>query len=143
MKKLALLFLWLGVLGCAVNDRAANVVPISFTGRFELTKDEGKAFALDVVQSGKEAKISFSAGNEDGSGAAPDGDGHGAINSKGELVFKFSDSFENTGSAVLRRSGNLFQLSMQLDKVEDPRATVHYGRLTLKRTSTKPPAQDR
>lgn len=122
---------------------AAPVGTGDFTGHYELTKNGPKAFALDVTQKGRSAEVSFSAANEDGSGAAPDGDGQGQLNARGELQFKFTDSFENTGTAVLRRNGKTFQLSMQMDNVAEPRTLVHYGTLTLKRTSAKPQSNDR
>jgi hypothetical protein len=124
------------LLGLAMPTTAAPAA--NFTGHYELAKSTAKAFALDVTQKDGKAEVSFSAGNEDGSGAAPDGDGAGRLNAQGELTFTFTDSFGNTGSAVLRRAGTGYRLSMKMDKVEEPRALVHYGILTLKRTSTKP-----
>lgn len=114
-----------------------------FTGHYELAKSTAKAFALDVTQKDGKAEVSFSAGHEDGSGAAPDGDGKGRINAQGELTFSFTDSFGNTGSAVLRRTSSGYRLAMKMDKVEEPRALVHYGILSLKRTSTKPQPVER
>ena len=118
---------------------AANAAdPGSLTGHFEMTKRTKAAFSLDILQKGKTATTSFSAGNADGSGAAPDGDGEGAVNAKGELEFKWTDTFDNAGTATLRRDGKLFHLSMKVSKAADPRALSFYGDMTLKRTSTKP-----
>ena len=91
-----------------------------------------------MQQKGKTAKTSFSAGHADGSGAAPDGDGEGALNAKGELEFKWTDTFDNAGTAILRRDGKQFHLSMKTTKTTDPRALVFYGEITLKRLSLKP-----
>ena len=112
---------------------AADKSAIDFSGHYELAKSSKAAFALEVEQKGKTATISFSAAHQDGSGAAPDGDGKGRLNPRGELEFKFSDSFENTGSATLRRDGKSFRLSMEMTKVVEPRAVVFYGDLLLKR----------
>ena len=112
---------------------AAEKSAIDFTGHYQLAKSSKAAFALDVEQKGKTATISFSAAHQDGSGAAPDGDGQGRLNARGELEFKFSDSFENTGTATLRRDGNSFRLLMEMTKVVEPRAVVFYGDLLLKR----------
>ncbi len=132
------LALWL-----ALATSAFAAPPHDFTGHYELVKSGPKVFALDVVQKGQQAEVSFSAAHENGSGAAPDGDGQGRINAQGELAFTFTDSFGNTGSAVLRRNGAGYRLTMKMNSVEEARALVHYGILPLKRTSTKPQTDDR
>src|SRR5262249_53711032 len=103
-----------------------------FTGHYELAKKTKSPFALDVQQNGKAAKTSFSAGNADSSGAAPDGDGEGALNSRGELEFKWTDTFDNAGTATLKRDGKLYHLSLKPSKVAEPRAVGFYGEITLK-----------
>ena len=118
----------LGICACATDKPA-----IDFSGHYELAKSSKAVFAADVQQKGTTAAVSFSASRQDGSGAAPDGDGKGRLNSRGELEFKFSDSFENTGTATLRRKGNVFRLSMKMTKVVEPRAVVFYGDHLLKR----------
>jgi hypothetical protein len=125
-------------LGLTLAVRAADPATGDFTGHYGLTKKTNSPFALDVQQSGKSAKTSFSAGNADGSGAAPDGDGEGAINAKGELAFKWTDTFDNAGTGTLRREGKLYHLSLKPTKVTDPRAVVFYGEITLKLLSKKP-----
>ena len=129
---LVLAFLLLACVGWAADQPAQD-----FTGHYELAKKGDSVFSLDVQQKGKTATIAFSASNMNGSGAAPDGDGEGTLNAKGELAFKWTDSFFNSGTAVLRRDGKRFLLSMEPIKVEDSRSMVHYGDLVLKRTSTK------
>lgn len=124
-----LLFLALTVAARATGD---------FTGHYELAKKTKSSFALDVSQKGKTATTSFSGGNEDGSGAAPDGDGEGTLNSKSELEFKWTDTFDNAGTATLRHDGKLYHLSMKPSKVADPRALSFYGEITLKLVSKKP-----
>jgi hypothetical protein len=131
-------FITLALLALAVAVHAADPAADSFTGHFEMTKQTKSAFALDVLQKGKTATTSFSAGNADGSGAAPDGDGEGVLNAKGELEFKWTDTFDNAGTATLRREGKSFHLSMKVSKTADPRCLRFYGDMTLKRTSTKP-----
>src|SRR5882724_9578892 len=97
--------------------RAADPAAGVFTGHFELAKRTKSPFTLDVLQKGKAATTSFSAAHADGSGAAPDGDGEGALNAKGELEFAWTDTFDNAGTAVIRRDGKLFHLSMKATKV--------------------------
>jgi len=130
---LTLLLLTVATVTFAADPEAA-----SYTGHFELAKRSKAPFALDVTQKGHTATTSFSAANEDGSGAAPDGDGDGALNAKGELEFKWTDTFDNAGTATLRRDGKLFHLSMKVSKAVDPRALKFYGEITLKRLSMKP-----
>ena len=132
----------IALLGFIGVVRAAEPAAINFTGQYELTKSSKQAFSLVVEQKGKTATISLSASNTNGSGAAPDGEGHGQVNAKGELAFEWSDSFENSGTAVLRRDGKVFRLAMEPIKVVDSRSMVHYGDLVLKRTSTKVPTGD-
>jgi len=131
-------FFILTFLSIAFAARAADPATGSFTGHYELAKSTKSPFALDVLMKDKTATTSFSAGHADGSGAAPDGDGEGTLNAKGELEFKWTDTFDNAGTATLRRDGKFYHLSMKPGKVADPRALVFYGEITLKRLSTKP-----
>jgi len=133
--KVFLAVLFLAFAGMA---RAADPAPSDFTGHYELAKRTKSPFALDVQQKGKAATTSFSAGNVDGSGAAPDGAGEGKLNAKGELEFTWTDTFDNAGSAVLRRDGKQYHLSMKVDKAAEARALRFYGEIALKRVSTKP-----
>jgi hypothetical protein len=128
-----LVFLAICLVGCATDPVAAD-----FAGHYVLAKGTSAPFVLDVEQSGKSAKMHFLAGRDDGSGAAPGGGGEGTLNAKGELEFPWADTFDNAGTATLRREGRLFQFSMKTTKATDPRALVFYGELTLKRTSAKP-----
>jgi len=130
---LALVFL-----AATLTTHAASPAEDSLTGHYELAKKSKSAFSFDVLQKGKSATTSFSAGNADGSGAAPDGDGEGKLNAKGELEFKWTDTFDNAGTGILRRDGKVYHLSLKPAKVAEPRALVFYGDLTLKRTSAKP-----
>ena len=131
------------ILSLAFIAHGADAPANDFTGHYELVKTLKTAFSLDVQQKGKTAMVSFVAGHVNGSGATPDGGGKGTLTDKGELKFEWTDSFENSGTAVLRRDGKTYHLSMKSTKVEDSRALVHYGDLALKRTSTKPQTESR
>jgi len=131
-------FILLGLLAITLAAHAADPAADTFTGHFEPAKHTKSPFTLDVTQTGKTAISSFSAGNADGSGVAPDGDGAGALNAKGDLEFKWTDTFDNAGTATLRREGKLFHLSMKVSKATEPRAMSFYGEVILKRTSMKP-----
>src|SRR6059036_1321838 len=96
------------LLAAGLTARAADPEAGSFTGHYELVKRSNSPFTLDVLQNGKKATTSFSAGRADGSGAAPDGDGEGQVNSKGELQFKWTDTFDNAGTARLRTEGKRY-----------------------------------
>jgi len=128
----------LAFLAVAFAAHAADPTADSLTGHYELTKKGKSSLTFDVLQKGKSATTSFSAANVDGSGAAPDGDGEGTLNAKGELEFKWTDTFDNAGTGTFRRDGKVYHLSLKPTKVNEPRAMVFYGDLTLKRTSTKP-----
>jgi len=130
---LVLTFLAICLVGCATDPVAAG-----FAGHYVLAKSTNTSFVLNVEQSGKSAKMHYLAGRDDGSGAAPGGDGEGMLNAKGELEFPWTDTFDNAGTAILRREGRLFHFSMKASKITEPRALPFYGELTLKRTSTKP-----
>ncbi|MEI9897899.1 MAG: hypothetical protein WDN28_29595 [Chthoniobacter sp.] len=130
--------LTLALLAITLTTRAADPVADSLTGHYELAKRSNAPLSFDVLQKGKSATTSFSAAHSDGSGAAPDGDGEGSLNAKGELEFKWTDTFGNAGTGSFRREGKLYHLSLKTTKVVDPRATVFYGEIALKRTSTKP-----
>jgi hypothetical protein len=131
-------FLLFAVLAFASAAHATAPWQDSFTGHYELAKKNKSPLSFDVLQKGANVTISFSAGNVDGSGAAPDGDGEGKLNGKGELELKWTDTFDNAGTATFRRDGKLYHLSLTATKVADPRAVALYGEITLKRTSTKP-----
>ena len=118
--------------------RAADPAPLDFTGHYEPARRSKAFFTLDVQQKGQTITTSFSTGNADGSVVAPDGDGDGALNANGGFEFKWSDTFDNAGTATLRREGKLYHLSMNVTKAAEPRAMRFYGEVTLKRTSLKP-----
>ncbi len=105
-----------------------------FTGRYERTGDAKTVFILHVRQTGDSAELEFSAGNADGSGAAPDGNGSGTMSEKGELDFTFEDSFGNKGTGTLKKTAAGVQVTMKPEKVTEPRAVKFYGIMTLKRT---------
>ena len=130
--------LLLALLALTAVARAADPAVDSLTGHYELAKKTKWVLSFDVQQKGKSATISFSAANVDATGAAPDGDGDGTLNAKGELQFKWTDTFDNAGTGTFRREGKLYHLSLKPTKVADSREMMFYGDVTLKRTSTKP-----
>jgi hypothetical protein len=122
-----------------VIETSAQAKPMDYTGHYERTDtNSGAAFSLDITQTGIKANVSFSAGREDGSGAAPDGGGEGTVDRKGVLTFKFTDSFNNEGTATLDREKDGYHLEMNVSSVAEPRAMSLYGSLLLKKTSAKP-----
>jgi len=108
--------------------------PNDFTGRYERAGDGKSVFILHVRQTGPNAEIEFSASRADGTGAAPEGNGTGALNEKGELACDFEDSFGNKGTAVLGKVRGSFQLTVTPVTVVDPRAVKFYGVIGLRRT---------
>jgi len=133
MKAIALLLL----LGCAavLPFRPATAAPTpsnqSLLGKFEYS--EGRTSPKDrniqlTVTSGSNSQynIEFSAGHYDGEGAAPDGDGSGAIGPDGILRFTFEDSFSNKGKGTFQRSKKGFILQITIEDVQDSRCMMFY-----------------
>jgi len=135
--KIALLFV-LGLIGVAAA-MAVEPKATSLEGKYEAVARGKSVLGLEVQSTRNGFDVSFSAANEDGSGAAPDGGGAGKLNARGELEFGFEDSFGNKGRGVLKRSGKGFFVTMELTTTEDPRAAVHYGERRLKRLATRAP----
>jgi hypothetical protein len=118
----------------AAEAPAKPAVPApDYAGHYERVGEGKTVFVLNVRQTGERVDIEFSAGNADGTGAAPDGTGTGTVNDKGELVVKIEDSFGNKGTATLRKAGNAFQITVKIDTVTDQRAMKFYGVIPLKR----------
>jgi hypothetical protein len=135
MCRMTAVVLLLGLAAPALRAAADNA---DFTGHYELAGDNAEqSFSLDVTQTGSQAVISFSAAMADGSGAAPDGDGKGAVDKSGALVFTFKDSFENEGTGTLTAKKNGYRLTLTMTKVAEPRALRFYGDMLLHKTSNK------
>jgi hypothetical protein len=125
---------WGGLSGSAAVAATPN-----FTGHYEAPAAKTDwSFSLDVTQTGTKATISFSAGMTDGSGAAPDGDGDGKVDTNGALHFTFKDSFDNEGTAILTAGKDGYHLAMTVTKAVDPRALQFYDNLLLLKKSDKP-----
>ena len=118
----------------APEKPAEEKVAPDFTGRYERTGDPKSVLILHVRHTGDSAEMEFSAGRADGSGAAPDGTGKGRLNDKGELEFTFDDSLGNKGTAVFKKAGAAYQLTIKAETVADARAAKLYGVIALKRT---------
>ena len=116
---------------------AVEKVAPDFTGHYERSGDAKNVFILIIRHTGASAEMEFSAGRADGTGAAPDGSGKGNLNEKNELEFTFDDSFGNKGTAVFKKVGAAFQLTVKPETVADPRAVKLYGTMTLKRTADR------
>ena len=111
-----LLLAALALLAGMVGGTAAPMAKADFTGHYEPADAKSEqSFSLDVTQTGTKADLSFSAANNDGSGAAPDGDGKGDLDSSGILKFKFTDSFGNAGNATLSATKGGYRLQMNCD----------------------------
>ena len=83
-------------------------------------------FELSLEQNGSNVTIFFSAGYNDGHGAAPEADGTGKVTSKGTIEFTFEDSFKNAGTGTISHSGDGVTLSLKTSRVVDPRCLVFY-----------------
>ena len=71
------------------------------------------AFQLSIEQSEDAIEVSFNAAYNDGHGAAPDGQGEAKITGDNTLEFKWEDSFNNSGTGRITRSGRAIIVSMK------------------------------
>ena len=116
---------------------AAEPKAVSFAGKYEGVMRGKSAFELEVEKTPDGFTVSFSAANDDGSGAAPDGGGVGKLNARGELEFTFEDSFGNKGRGVLKSDAKGHVLAIDITDVVEPRAIVHYGQRRMKRIAAR------
>lgn len=92
-------------------------------------------FQLSIEQSGSAMHIRFDAAWNDGHGAAPEADGPGKV-SGNTLTFKWEDSFKNSGTGTITRSGNDVLLTINPTTVAEPRCVQFYGeKMRLKRAT--------
>lgn len=92
------------------------------------------AFQMSIEQSGGAIQVSFDAAYADAHGAAPDGQGAARITGKNTLEFKWEDSFKNSGTGRIVRTGDGIKVSMKTTRVADPRCLAFYGEnMRLKR----------
>jgi hypothetical protein len=92
------------------------------------------AFQLSIEQSGNAIRVSFDAAYADAHGAAPDGEGSAKITGKNMLEFKWEDSFKNSGTGTIKRTGDGVIVSMKATRVVDERCVAFYGQnMRLKR----------
>ncbi len=92
------------------------------------------AFQMSIEQSGSVIQVSFDAAYTDAHGAAPDGEGQAKIAGKDTLQFKWEDSFQNSGTGTIKRTGDGITVSMKPTRVVDSRCLPFYGEnMRLKR----------
>jgi hypothetical protein len=91
-------------------------------------------FQMSIQQSGNAIQVAFDAAYIDAHGAAPEGDGQANITGANTLEFKWEDSFKNSGTGRLVRSGKDIIVSMKTTHVVDSRCLAFYGEnMRLKR----------
>ena len=94
-------------------------------------------FQLTIEQSGNAMQVSFDAAWVDGHGAAPEAEGPATV-SGSTLTFKFTDTFENSGTGTITRTGDGIIVSINPTHVVDPRCLAFYGKnMRLKRVAKK------
>ena len=94
-------------------------------------------FQLSIEQSGSAMHIRFDAAWNDGHAAAPEADGPGKL-SGNTLTFKWEDSFKNSGTGSITKSGDDVMVSLNVAHVADPRCLAFYGKnMRLKRAGRK------
>jgi hypothetical protein len=94
-------------------------------------------FQLSIDQSGSAMQIRFDAAWNDGHAAAPEADGPGKV-SGNTLTFKWEDTFKNSGTGTITKSGDDVIVSLNPTHVADPRCLPFYGKnMRLKRAAKK------
>ncbi|HEY6071571.1 MAG TPA: hypothetical protein VIU85_09375 [Chthoniobacterales bacterium] len=83
-------------------------------------------FQLSLEQSGNDVSVFFSAAHTDGSGTAPEADGKGKT-AGDKVQFTWSDSFNNSGTGTIKKSGSDVIVSIKTSKVADSRCLEFYG----------------
>lgn len=92
-------------------------------------------FQLTIEQSGSKMQVAFDAAWADGHGAAPEAEGPATV-SGNTLTFKFKDSFNNSGTGTITRTGNDILVTLNPTHVADPRCLAFYGKnMRLKRVN--------
>ncbi|HVF72377.1 MAG TPA: hypothetical protein VM940_12285 [Chthoniobacterales bacterium] len=109
--------------------------PSPWVGQYSDKKFLGgrAVFQLSIEQSGGAMQVTFDAAWADGHGAAPEADGSAKV-SGNTLTFTFKDTFNNSGTGTVTRSGQDIVVSLNTTKVADPRCLQFYGKnIKLKR----------
>jgi len=112
----------------------------SFAGEYADKKFlNGQAvFQMSLEQSGNTVSVWFSAGYNDGHGAAPEAEGTGKVTNKGTVEFKFEDSSKNAGTGTITRAGDDVVVSIKTTRVVDSRCLEFYQlNMRLKRVGKK------
>ena len=94
-------------------------------------------FQLTIGQSGGAMQVTFDAAWIDAHGAAPEAEGP-AKASGNTLTFTFKDTFDNSGTGTITRSGDDIIVSIDPTHVVEPRCLAFYGKnMRLKRFAKK------
>jgi hypothetical protein len=141
MKSVAFVFrLVFAILFLALCSTAVNAADSAgWVGEYTDKKFlSGRAvFQLSIDQSGSAMQIRFDAAWNDGHAAAPEADGPGKV-SGNTLTFKWEDTFKNSGTGTIKRSGDDIIVSIDATHVADPRCLPFYGKnMRLKRAAKK------
>jgi hypothetical protein len=120
---IAILFLAAACLAVQAADSPA------WAGQYRDDKFLGgrAVFQLSIEQSGNKMQVSFDAAWVDGHGAAPEAEGPATV-SGNTLTFKFEDTFQNSGTGTITRTGSDILLSINPTHVVEPRCLAFYGK---------------
>ena len=93
-------------------------------------------FQLTIEQSGGKMQVSFDAAWVDAHGAAPEAEGPATV-SGNTITFTFKDSFDNSGTGTITRSGDGIVVSINPTHVAEARCLAFYGKNMHLRRVTK------
>jgi hypothetical protein len=113
--------------GASLVARAADSA--GWAGQYRDNKFLGgrAVFQLTIEQSGSKMQVSFDAAWVDAHGAAPQAEGPATV-SGNTLTFKFEDSFGNSGTGTITRSGDGITVSINPTHVAEARCLAFYGK---------------
>lgn len=121
--------------GLTLTTQAADSSPWAGQYRDDKFLGDRAVFQLSIEQSGSVIQVSFDAAWDDAHGAAPEAQGPAKI-SGNTLTFKFEDSFGNSGTGTVKRSGNDILITINPTHVADARCLSFYGKnMRLRRVS--------
>jgi hypothetical protein len=123
--------------GLSLTTQAAD--SSSWIGQYRDDKFLGDraVFQLSIEQFGGTIQVSFDAAWDDAHGAAPEAQGPATV-SGNKLTFKFEDSFGNSGTGTMTRSGNDVLVTINPIHVAEARCLAFYGKnMRLSRVAKK------
>jgi hypothetical protein len=122
------------VFGQSVSDYIG-----SFSGQDKVTAPTNDAIicSVSVIKAKSGFQIDGSYAFSSGRSPSPDFSGVAYPSKNGNLYFKFTDSFDNSGEGSLSRKGNEILLNLKLKEIKDSRCAAIYIPLFLNKNAAE------